>query len=317
MIGLAEIEEARQRIGKHIKKTPLELSKSLSAICKGEIYLKLENQQYTNSFKLRGALNKILSLSLPERERGIVTASTGNHAQGVALASQILGIRATIFVPQEISPLKLEKLKKYDVKIIQGGGFDEVEKNAQQFGNEKNLTYISPYNDYSVIAGQGTIGLEIVDFLSKFDIIIVPVGGGGLISGIATAVKKRCSSAKVFGVLTPGASTLYHSFRVGKLVKVDEFETLADAFLGGVEDGAKTFDIIMKYVDDMYIVQESTVAEAIRLLWSEKKQIVEGAGATSPALIMEQPKLFQGKKVVAVVSGGNISQEKFEKIVKP
>ncbi|MFW9907255.1 MAG: threonine/serine dehydratase [Candidatus Thorarchaeota archaeon] len=312
---MIEIADAYQRIRAHIKTTPMEISEKLSDICNGEVHLKLENQQHTGSFKVRGALSKMTSLTPVERENGIVTASSGNHAQGVAYASQIMGIFATIFVPQDVSPAKLMRLKEYDVKIVQGGGYNEVERNARRYGEKNNLTYISPYNDSSVIAGQGTIGLEIIDVVPEPDVVIVPVGGGGLIAGISTAIKNQCPSAKVLGVLTPGASTLYHSFKAGKLIKVDEFETLAEAFLGGVEEGSKTFDVAMQYVDDMHLVQEPSIAEAIRLLWSEKGQVVEGAGATSSALIMEQPRMFAEKKVVVIVSGGNIHQDLFRNIV--
>lgn len=312
---MIEIVDAYQRIRAHIKTTPMEISEKLSDICNGEVHLKLENQQHTGSFKVRGALSKMTSLTPVERENGIVTASSGNHAQGVAYASQIMGIFATIFVPQDVSPAKLMRLKEYDVKIVQGGGYNEVERNARRYGEKNNLTYISPYNDSSVIAGQGTIGLEIIDVVPEPDVVIVPVGGGGLIAGISTAIKNQCPSAKVLGVLTPGASTLYHSFKAGKLIKVDEFETLAEAFLGGVEEGSKTFDVAMQYVDDMHLVQEPSIAEAIRLLWSEKGQVVEGAGATSSALIMEQPRMFAEKKVVVIVSGGNIHQDLFRNIV--
>jgi len=313
-INLQRIQDAYERIQQHVKKTPLIQSKALSDRCGGEVYLKLENQQHTNTFKFRGAINKMAGLSTDQASKGVVTASSGNHAQGAALAAQTLGIHATIFVPREVSPMKLEKLQKYDVDIVIGGGFNQVEANARKHGEKHGLTYISPYNDYSIMAGQGTIALELDDQLKDFDSVIVPVGGGGLISGIAVGVKSLHPDRNVFGVLTPGASTIHASLEAGKLVVVEEFETLAEA-LGGIEPEALTFDVIKKYVDDVLLVQEESVAEAIRILWNEEKQVVEGAGATSSALILEQKDRFEGKRVVVVVSGGNIEDAIFKKIV--
>ncbi|MHA1576485.1 MAG: threonine ammonia-lyase [Candidatus Thorarchaeota archaeon] len=314
-ISLQRIQDAYERTEQYVKKTPLIQSKTLSDRCGGDVYLKLENHQHTNTFKFRGAINKIAELSHEESKRGVVTASSGNHAQGVALAAQTLGIHATIFVPREVSPLKLEKLQKYDVEIVVGGEFNQVEPNARKHGVEHGLVYVSPYNDYSIMAGQGTIALELDNELEDFDSVIVPVGGGGLISGIAVGVKSLHPDCKVFGVLTPGASTIHASLQAGKLVQVEEFETLAEAFLGGIEPEALTFDVIKKFVDDVLLVQEESVAEAIRILWNEEKQVVEGAGATSSALILEQMNLFEGKRVVAIVSGGNISETLFAKII--
>ena len=314
-IDLQRIQEAHERIHQYVKKTPLIQSKTLSDRCGGEVYLKLENHQHTNTFKFRGAINKIAELSPEESKKGVVTASSGNHAQGVALAAQTLGIHATIFVPKEVSALKLEKLQKYDVEIVIGGGFNQVESNARSHGLEHGLTYVSPYNDYSIMAGQGTIALEIDDQLKDFDSVIVPVGGGGLISGISVGIKSLYPNREVFGVLTPGASTIHASLQAGKLVEVEEFETLAEAFLGGIEPKALTFDVIKKFVDDVFLVQEESVAKAIRLLWNEEKQVVEGAGATSISPILESPERFKGQTVVTVVSGGNIEDSLFKKIV--
>ncbi|MDF1538755.1 MAG: threonine/serine dehydratase [Candidatus Thorarchaeota archaeon] len=314
-LTLQRIQDAHDRIRKYVKKTPLILSKALSERCGGEIYLKLENHQHTNTFKFRGAINKMTELSPDESRAGVVTASSGNHAQGAALAAQTLGIRATIFVPRDVSPLKLENLEKYDVDIVRGGDFNEVEPRARAFGLERGLTYISPYNDYSIMAGQGTIALEIDEELKDFDSVVVPVGGGGLISGIAVGVKSLHPDREVLGVLTPGAATMRESLRAGKLVKVDEFETLAEAFLGGIEDDALTFDMVKEYVNEILLVQEESVANAMHLLWIEEKQVVEGAGATSSALIMEQGELFEGKRVVLIVSGGNIADSLFSEMI--
>ncbi len=314
-IDLQSIRRAYERIVTHIKRTPLVKSDALSELCGGEVYLKLENQQLTGTFKFRGALNKLSSLSDKERKAGVVTASSGNHAQGVALAAQALGIEASIFVPQGASSLKLEKLREYNVEIMMSNDYDRVEPDARTYAREHDATYISPYNDYEVMAGQGTIALELEELIEQYDSVIVPVGGGGLISGIAVGAKGLQPGCNVYGVLTPGAATLYWSLKSGKLVKVEEFDTLADAFLGGVEEGARTFDIIRSYVDDLYLVQEDSVADSIRLLWREEQQMIEGAGATGVALLLERPELFESQCVIAIVSGGNISEDLFADII--
>jgi threonine dehydratase len=315
-ISLQAIQEAYNQIATYIKKTRLVRSNSLSEKCGGEVYLKLENTQLTGTFKVRGALNKILGLSEKEKQAGVVAASSGNHAQGVALASQILRVEATIFVPKFVSSFKLEKLRKYNVTIKISEEFNQVEPDARRYAQENEATYVSPYNDYAVMAGQGTIVLELEQEIDQYDSVVVPVGGGGLISGIAAGVKHLHPKCQVHGVVTPGAATLYWSFKAGRLVEVKEFDTLADAFLGGIEENSKTFDIIKKYVDQMHLVQETSVADSIRLMWKVEKQVVEGAGATSVALIMEKPELFKNKHVIAIVSGGNISDDKFREVIE-
>ncbi|UCE09013.1 MAG: pyridoxal-phosphate dependent enzyme [Candidatus Thorarchaeota archaeon] len=315
LVTLEMIEEAEDTIRGLVLETPLIRSEKLSEITKGEVFLKLENTQHTNSFKIRGALNRMSRLSPGERERGVVTASSGNHAQAVARAAQELNIPATIVIPANVSGAKLEKIRRYDVDIVLEGGFDEVEARARELAEDTGKPYISPYNDADVIAGQGTIGLEIIRQLNSFDSIIVPVGGGGLISGIAIAVKALRPETHVMGVQTEGAATMYQSWLAGKIVQIEEFETLAEAFLGGLEPDSMTFDLIAQNVDELVLTEEVTVAKAIRLLWLEHNQIVEGAGATSIGPIVEDPERFKGMTVVAIVSGGNIEQSLYDRIV--
>ncbi|MFX0107383.1 MAG: threonine/serine dehydratase, partial [Candidatus Hodarchaeota archaeon] len=220
-----------------------------------------------------------------------------------------------IVVPRDVSKAKLEKIKSFNVDIVMEGGYDEVEGYARKLARTTGKTYISPYNDPSVIIGQGTLGLEVVEDLKDFDFIIVPVGGGGLISGIAAAVKKLLPKSQVIGVQTHGSSTMYQSWKAGKIVAVKETDTLAEAFLGGVEKGSITFDIVRVLLDDFVIVSETTVSNAIRILWREHEQVVEGAGATSISPILDSPERFNGKRVVAVVSGGNIEHSLFKSII--
>lgn len=308
------IRVANRTITGNVKHTPLIKSGWLSNHCQCKSYLKLENQQHTNSFKIRGALNRMSQLTTAQKEGGVVTASSGNHAQAVALAAQILGIHATIVIPEQVSKAKLEKIKNYDVEVVLGGGFDEVEAKARAIASNQGKSYISPYNDYEVISGQGTVGIEVVEELESVDTVIVPVGGGGLIAGIAVAVKSLKPDCKVIGVQTKASSTMYESWRKGEFVHVEETDTLAEAFLGGVEEGSVTLDLILKFVDDIVLVKESTVRDAIRLLWKEEEQVVEGAGATSIGPLLENPEHFKGKVVVSIVSGGNIEKDVFESI---
>ncbi|MHA2008044.1 MAG: threonine ammonia-lyase [Promethearchaeota archaeon] len=314
--NIEPIKKARERIREYVRMTPLIRSEYLSKICKGNIFLKLENLQPTNSFKVRGAFNRLLQLNPEESKRGVVTASSGNHAQGVALAAEKLNISAKIVVPTNVSMAKLSKIKKYDVEIIQEGDFDSVERKAREVAVKENIIYISPYNDLEVINGQGTITLEIYEDLADVDSIIAPIGGGGLISGIALAAKSLDSSIEIIGVQTSGASTMYQSWKAGKIVVVEEFQTIAEGLLGGLEAGALTFELIKEYVDHIILVDELSVKKAINLLWKKEGQIVEGAGAVSVGYILEEKEKFAQKNVVAIISGGNIENSLFKKIIK-
>ena len=314
-LSIETIRDAQERISKYIRRTPLIHSEFLSKLCDGSVYFKLENQQITNSFKIRGALYRMSQLSVEERKRGIITASSGNHAQGVALAAEHLKIPAIIVVPAKISKAKLDKIKKYDVAIIQEGDFNEIERLARELSIVKKLTYISPYNDLGIIAGQGTIALEILEETKQFNSIIVPVGGGGLISGIAIALKSLNPSIEVIGVQTRGASTLYESWKAGRIINIGESYTLAEGLLGGIEPDAITFELIKENVDDLVLVNEKSIEQAIQLLWKKEGQIVEGAGATVVAYILEEKHRFAHREVVGVISGGNIEDSLFQKIL--
>ena len=316
ILSIDIIKNAQKRIGDFVKKTPLIHSAFFSELCKGTVYLKLENQQLTNSFKIRGAFNRMLQLSREEKKKGVITASSGNHALGVALAAKHIGISTKIVVPTKISKAKLDKLNKYDVMIIQEGNYDEVENIAKKLSFDEGLTYISPYNDIEIIAGQGTIGIEIFEELGHINSIIIPVGGGGMVSGIAIALKHLDPTIKIIGVQTKGASTMYESWKKGKVVSVKETNTLAEGLSGGLESGALTFKIIKKFVDEIKIVKERNIKKAITLLWEKEQQVVEGAGATSVAYIIENKKQFKDKIIVAVISGGNIEESLFQKIIK-
>jgi threonine dehydratase len=314
-LHLDAIRESHQKIKDFVRKTPLIHSSYLSKLCDNKTYLKLENLQLTNAFKIRGALTRMLKLSTEEKNRGIITASSGNHAQGVALAARHLKIPTKIVIPRNISVAKLNKIKQYNVKIIQEGDFDEIESIARKLSAQERLTYISPYNDLNIIEGQGTIALEIYQDLEDVDVIIIPIGGGGLISGIAFTAKALKPDIKIIGVQTKGASTMYNSWKAGKIIEVEEFNTIAEGLLGGLESNAITFEIIQNNVDEIVLVNEESVEKAIQLLWEKEGQIVEGAGATVVAFLIENTKKFKKKNVVGVISGGNIQDSLFKEII--
>ena len=316
MINLRDIKDARETIRNLVKRTPLVHSQFLSDFCDGEVYLKLENLQTTSSFKIRGALNKMLHLSSEELERGIVTASAGNHGQAVAIGAEKLNLAAKIVIPRNTPKVKIDKIRKRNVELVLHGDiYDEAEQKARDLARKDGLTYISPYNDNSVIAGQGTIGLEILEDLNTVDTVIVPVGGGGLISGISLAIKSIEPSVRIIGVQSEASPVMYESLKAGRIVDVEMRESIADGLFGGIEKDSVTFEIVQKYVDSLLLVKEKTIKQAIFLLWNKEKQVVEGAGAVAISLILENKDLFAGKTIVAVISGGNIDKKLFRNIL--
>jgi len=316
MISLQDIEGARETIKNLVKRTPLVRSRFLSDFCGGEVYLKLENLQTTSSFKIRGALNKMLHLSIKEMKQGVVTASAGNHGLAVAIGAEKLNLSVKIVVPKSTPKVKVDKIRKHNAELILHGDiYDEAEQKAIDLARRNGLTYVSPYNGRLVVAGQGTIGLEILEDLRVVDVVMVPVGGGGLISGISVAVKSIEPSVQIVGVQSEASPVMYESVKAGRIVAVEMRESIADGLFGGIEKDSITFGIVQEHVDDFLLVKEETIKKAIFLLWDKERQVVEGAGAVSVAPIMENKSLFAGKKVVAVVSGGNIEEKLFRRIL--
>jgi threonine dehydratase len=299
-----------------VKRTPLVRSSYLSELCRGEVYLKLENQQTTNSFKIRGALTRMKRLSEKELELGVVTASAGNHAQAVAICADKLASHATIVVPVTTPKIKIEKIRRKSVELILHGDlYDDAEQFARQLAKERGLTFISPYNDPVVAAGQGTIGLEVVEDCPNVDSIIVPVGGGGLIAGLGVAAKNLRPSVELLGVQPYAAAAMYHSLKAGKIVDVEMQETIADGLSGNVEKGSVTFEMIQRYVNEILLFDEDIIKKSIRLLWEKEHQIAEGSGAIAIAPIISTPNRFAGKTTVPIITGGNIDEDVFEKIL--
>lgn len=303
MLTLDKIYSARFALNPVLRHTDL-IKTSLREDC--EVYLKPECLQVTGSFKVRGAYYKISQLSEEEKARGVIACSAGNHAQGVALAAQKNGIRANICIPDGAPISKVEATKSYGAQVtLVKGVYDDAYRKAVELQQESGATFIHPFNDENVIAGQGTIGLEILDELADADVVVVPVGGGGLISGVAFAVKSLNPRCKVYGVQSAGAPSMVKSLQEHKIQKLDSVSTIADGIMVK-EPGDLTYDLCSRYVDDVVTVTDDEVSTAILTLIEKQKMIAEGAGAVSLAAVMFDKIDVKGKKVVAVISGGNI-----------
>lgn len=314
---LNEIKKAETKIRPYILKTPLIPSNFLSKLNNGKVYLKMESEQYTGSFKTRGAMNKILSLTKEEKAKGIITASTGNHGQGVARALSIIGGKGTIFLPENADQSKVEALKEYGVHLeFYGKDVLETEIYAKNFAQKEGACWISAYNDPQVIGGQGTIGIELTEQLNKIDYVLVIIGGGGLMSGIATYLKNVSPKTKMIGCLPENSPEMYLSVKAGKIVALDESKkTLSTGSAGGIEQGAITFPICQKLVDDFILVSEKEIKEAIKLVADKHHKIIEGAAAVPVAGFIKNKEKFKGANVVIIISGGNIATNKLKALL--
>ena len=318
MVNLEDIEQAQKNIGSYAKPTPLTQSKFLSELCGGNVFLKWENQQPTHSFKIRGVINKLLSLTTEEKAKGIVTASAGNHGQAVAYGAQKLGFKAKIVVPTHTPQVKVDGIRQFGAELVlYGETYDEAEKKAKELAMQEGRLFISPYNDQCIVAGHGTVGLEILKDLPTVDSVIVPVGGGGLIGGIAIAVKSQKPNVRVIGVQSTASPVMYESLKAGRIVPAHRHEryTIAEGLVGAVEKDSITFSIALKYVDEVTLVREEWIRQAVYLLWKNEKQVVEGSGAAGVGWLMENKDLFIGQTVAVVISGGNIDPYLFNGIL--
>lgn len=283
---------------------------------KANVYLKTENLQITGSFKVRGAYYKISQLNDEEKSHGVIACSAGNHAQGVALAAQKSGIKAVICLPDGAPISKVEATRSYGAEIcLVEGVYDDAYNEAIRLRDEKNYTFIHPFDDENVIAGQGTIGLELLDQLPEIDAVVVPVGGGGLISGVAFALKSLKPEIKVYGVQASGAPSMVESLAEDKIKCLDNVATIADG-IKVKEPGEHTFEYCKKYVDDIVTVTDDEVSSAILALIEQHKLIAEGAGAVSVAAVMFDKVPVEGKNVVCLVSGGNIDVTILSRVIK-
>ncbi|MFW2601591.1 threonine ammonia-lyase [Aliarcobacter butzleri] len=306
MITLNDIKDAKKQLEKAISLTPLMKAPILSKEKNAEIYLKEDNLQITGSFKIRGAFNRVALLDEKRRKNGVVAASAGNHAQGLAFAAKYFDCEATIFMPEATPLTKVLGVKSYGANVVLiGENFDEAYANATKFAKENNKEFIHPFADNAVIAGQGTIALEILEKLEDVEQIIVPIGGGGLIAGVAIAAKSINSNIKITGVVASGAKGMKDSFLAGIPIDSASVKTIADGI--AVRDVTpKLLDLILEYVDEVVEVSDNEIANAILFLLEKHKLMVEGAGAVSVAAIMHDKVDISNKKVCAVVSGGNI-----------
>jgi threonine dehydratase len=306
MLNLKDVLQARQVVQSVVHQTPLDYSHTYSVMTGNEIFLKLENLQKTGSFKLRGAYNKLCSLSSEEKKRGVVTASAGNHAQGVAYSSKRAGIKSTVVMPQKAPLAKIEATQNYGAQVIlYGNTFDEAQDYALKLQNQNGASFIHAFDDPFIIAGQGTVGLEILDQLPDVDSIVCPVGGGGLISGIALAVKEKHPHLKLYGVQAARCPSMLSSLVAKKPLKISAMETIADG-IAVKRPGKLTFEIISRYVDDLVTVSDEEIAQTMLYLLERSKQVVEGAGAAALASLLFGKFNLKKQKVAVLVSGGNV-----------
>ncbi len=315
MITLEKIKDAHKKILPFVNYTPLVHSEYLSNY--SNVKLKLENFQITGSFKLRGALNKLLSLSKSEKEKGVIAVSTGNHGKGVAYASKVLGIKSTIYMSSMVPQYRRKAIENLGAKVeIVGQNSDEADLFAKNLAKEKNISLIHPFDDEDIIIGQGTVGLEMLEQFPDADTIIIPTSGGGLVSGIAQAIKLQKPKIKIISVSMERGPSMYDSLKKGVPVDVEELETLADCLGGSIGlDNKFTFNIVKEYVDDFVLVSEEKIAEGIKINFLEHKIVSEGAAATSIMVVKEKLSSHIGKNIICLICGGNIDAQLFNKVL--
>lgn len=301
---ISEVKKAKKRIEDIIIKTPLLHSDIFSKICGDNVYMKCENLQVTGAYKIRGALNKISILSEEEKRKGVVCSSAGNHAQGVAYASTLLGIESTIVMPKTTPYLKVQSTKNYGGNVmLYGSCYDDAFLEAKRIEKEEGKVFIPPFDDFDIIYGQGTIALEILEDLEDVDYILCPIGGGGLISGISLVAKSINPNIKVIGVQAEGAPSMYESIKSGERITLEEVNTIADGIAVKCP-GEKTFEVISEYVDEIFTVTETEIVDAFLLLSEKHKLLGEASGVVSLAALKKLK--CKNKNVCSIISGGNI-----------
>lgn len=304
-LDASAVAEAAVAIGPHIRRTPTEKSDALSGLAGREVYLKLENLQKTGSFKIRGGLNALMHKDERERANGVVTASAGNHGQGVAYAARLLGVPACVVLPIGVPLAKLTAIQRTGAEtVLVGESYDEAHAAALEIARDRKRSYVHAFDDDDVIAGQGTLALEFLDDAPDLDTLVVPVGGGGLISGIALAASGRKTRPRIIGVQAAGASAFADSFKSGKLVE-HPVATIADG-IAVARPAVRTLSIVKRYVDDVLTVTDEAIARTIVVLLERTKLLAEGAGAAALAAVLELDGRVGGQKVGVVISGGNI-----------
>ncbi len=312
---LSDIIHAQSVLKTVVKKTPLERSKSFSVMSGANVYLKLENLQTTGSFKVRGAYYKISRLTTEQLEKGVLCASAGNHAQGVAYAASKLGVKSTVFMPVFAPPLKVIATRAYGADVIlTGDTFDDAFNAAMEYGAKSGATFIHPFNDKDIISGQGTVGLEIFDQLEDINAVLVPIGGGGLIAGIAIALKQLNPDIKIIGVEPDGACSMNESIKADKPCTLNSVNTIADG-IAVKSPGDLTFEATKNFVDDLVMVSDAEIAQTTYLLLQRAKILAEPAGVAAMAAVLFKKVNLEGMNVVPVISGGNINMSILEQIL--
>ncbi|WP_454781616.1 threonine/serine dehydratase [Legionella sp. WA2022007384] len=311
-----EVLKAEQRIRSYIRETPLDFSVPLSKLTRVNLHLKCENLQHTGSFKVRGAFNALLSLKT-EQQNGIIAASTGNHGAAIAYGLHQLNRQGIIFVPENVSPVKKENIGFYNASLkLYGNDCVETELHAIDYAKQQGMVYVSPYNNTQVVAGQGTIAVELMRQLNSIDVVFIPVGGGGLIGGIAGYMKAVSPKTKIIGCLPENSPVMSESIKAGKIISMETLPTLSDATAGGIEPDSITLDLCRDYVDDFVLVSENEIQSALLTIIKTQHLLIEGAAGVALASFLKCAKDYPGKNAVVVLSGGNISLETLRKVIR-
>ena len=307
--------EACERIRRFVTRTPLVHSAAFSDRLSAQVYFKLENRQRTGSFKLRGAANRLMTMSDAQRARGCVAASSGNHGAAVACALQALGVGGVIFVPEHTSALKVDAIKGYggDVRFFGTDGLD-TEEHAREFAVQNGMSYLSPYNDEAVIAGQGTCGVEITDELRNIDVAFIAVGGGGLISGVGSVLKTSNPDVRIVGCQPLASPVMARSVEAGTIIDMPSEPTLSDGTAGGIERDSITFPLNQSIVDEFVTADEGQIAAAMRDYMEVEEDTIEGAAGVAIAALLARPGTVRDRTVVVVICGGNISEDKLASV---
>jgi threonine dehydratase len=308
---------ASSRIKPFIRKTTLSYSETFSKLVDGEVYFKLENQQFTGSFKARGALNKILTLNESGKSiSSVISASTGNHGAAVAYAARQANIECNIYIPKGSSKAKLSNMKNYGATINTFGSDCVVaEKKAREVSEKNQVPYVSPYNDFHVVAGQGTMGLEIKSQTNELDVIIISIGGGGMMAGTASFLKSVWPNIKVIGCSPSNSAIMIHSMEAGKILELESLPTLSDGTAGGMEKESITFPLCCKLVDETILISEKEIKDAMVFYIENEHQLLEGAAGTAVAALIKIKDKLKGKKIGVVICGGNISIDTLKQVI--
>jgi len=309
--------DAARRIARYIKRTGLVRSETFSDDLGANVFFKLENLQTTGSFKLRGATNRLMTLTEEELAKGCVAASSGNHGAAVACAMQELGATGVIFVPKQTSEVKVGKIESYGgtVQYFGSDGLD-TEQHAREYAEQNGMLYLSPYNDEQVIAGQGTCGIEILEQLPDIDAVFIAVGGGGLIGGVGSVLKASNPDIAVYGCQPKASAVMAHSVEAGEILDIPSAATISDGTAGGIEAGAITFPLNQSVVDEFVIVDEQQIAAAMRLYIGHEHHAIEGAAGVAVAGLLAKKEAIAGQNVVVIICGGNIAEDKLNAIME-